>query len=182
MFYAAVVDPRGARIAARLNDGTPFLLDKQMGQGHVLLLTSGLENLTNDLPLHPVFVAFVDRVSRYLSGSERLSGSRLVDSYVQLRAPAGSQEQGSVEVIGPDGRRPLSLSEARTAQTLRLENTGFYQIRLANGRDMLIGVNADRRESDLQPIADDVQRLWTGTHPTAHRRRKRSHAMKDIMQ
>ncbi len=28
---------------------------------------------------------------------------------------------------------------------------------------MLIGVNPDRRESDLQPIADDVQRLWSGS-------------------
>ena len=46
----------------------------------------GIENLTNDLPLHPVFVAFVDTAARYLSGSERLSGSRLVDSFVQLRS------------------------------------------------------------------------------------------------
>ena len=45
---------------ARLSDGTPLLLEKQIGEGHVLLLTSGLENLTNDLPLHPVFVTFVD--------------------------------------------------------------------------------------------------------------------------
>jgi hypothetical protein len=29
---------------------------------------------------------------------------------------------------------------------------------------MLIGVNPDRRESDLQPIADDVQKLWAGTN------------------
>ena len=164
VFYAAATDAGGAQVVARLNDGAPFVLDKQMGQGHVLLLASGLENLTNDLPLHPVFVAFIDRVARYLSGSERRGGSRLVDSYVQLHAPAGSQDQGSVEVIGPDGRRLLSLSEARAAQTLRLENAGFYQIRLASGRDMLIGVNADRRESDLQPIADDVQKLWAGTN------------------
>ena len=164
VFYAAVVDPRGARMAARLSDGTPLLLDKQLGQGHVLLLTTGLENLTNDVPLHPVFVAFADRAARYLSGSERLSGSTLVDSYVQLRAPTDSaSEHGSVEVIDPDGRRLLSLSEAKTAQTLRLEKAGFYQIRLSNGRDMLIGVNPDRRESDLQPIPDDVQRLWVGS-------------------
>ena len=164
VFYAAGVDPRGARVAARLSDGAPLLLDKQLGQGHVLLLTSGLDNLTNDLPLHPVFVAFVDRVARYLSGSERLSGSRVVDSFVQLRAPTESAgETGSVEVFGPDGRRALSLSEGRTAQTLRLEHAGFYQIRLANGHDMLIGVNPDRRESDLQPIAEDVQKLWSGS-------------------
>ena len=164
VFYVSVVDPRGSRVAARLSDGTPLVLDKQLGLGHVLLFTSGVENLTNDLPLHPVFVAFADRVARYLSGSERLSGSRLVDSFVQLRAPAESAtEQAGVEVIGPDGRRPLSLSEARTAQAFRLDHAGFYQIRLANARNMLIGVNPDRRESDLQPIADDVARLWTGS-------------------
>ena len=168
VFYAAVVDPRGARVAARLSDGTPLVLDKQSGQGHIVLLTSGLENLTNDVPLHPVFVAFVDRGAHYLSGSEALSGSRLVDSFVQLRAPADTagqtaEQSASVEVIGPDGQRPLSLAESRTAQTLRLERAGFYQVRLANGRDMLIGVNPDRRESDLQPIAADVQKLWSGS-------------------
>ncbi len=163
-FYAAVVDPGQARVAARLGDGTPLLLDRQMGEGHVLLFTSGLENLTNDLPLHPVFVAFVDKAARYLSGSERLSGSRPVDSFVQLRSaaePVG--EVASVEVIAPDGRRPLSLSEARTVQTFRLRRAGFYQIRFANGRDAVIGVNPDRRESDLEPIAPDVQQLWSGS-------------------
>jgi Aerotolerance regulator N-terminal/von Willebrand factor type A domain len=164
VFYAAVVDPRGSRVAARLSDGTPLVLDKQAGQGHIVLLTSGLENLTNDVPLHPVFVAFVDRVAHYLSGSEALSGSRLVDSFVQLRAAADAAiDTASVEVVGPDGSRPLSLAESRSAQTLRLEHAGFYQVRLANGRDMLIGVNPDRRESDLQPIAADVQKLWSGS-------------------
>ena len=164
VFYAAAVDAGGARVAARLSDGTPLLLDKQIGEGHVLLLASGLENLTNDLPLHPVFVAFVDRVARYLSGSERLSGSRLVDSFVQLRAAAESaSEQGSVEVIDPDGRRPLSLSEARTAQTLRLERAGFYQIRFAERTRL-----RDRRQSGPARIgsgadADDVQQLWSGS-------------------
>ena len=32
-FYAAVVDPGQARVAARLSDGTPLLLDKQIGRG-----------------------------------------------------------------------------------------------------------------------------------------------------
>ena len=167
VFYAAVVEPRGAHVAARLADGTPLVLDRQLGLGHVLLFTSGLENLTNDLPLHPVFVAFVDHVARYLSGTERLSGSRLVDSYVQLRPAAEAPtDQSNVEAIGPDGRRLLSLAESRTAQTLRLDRTGFYQIKLANGQNMIIGVNPDRRESDLAPIADDVQRLWSGSAGT----------------
>jgi Aerotolerance regulator N-terminal/von Willebrand factor type A domain len=164
-FYTAFVDPGPARVAARLSDGTPLLLDKQTGEGHALLFTSGLENLTNDLPLHPVFVEFVDKTARYLSGHERLSGSQLVDSFVQLRsatAPVG--EVAKVEVVDPDGRRPLSLSQARTAQTFQLRREGFYQIRFANGRDAVVGVNPDRRESDLQPIAQDVQQLWSGNN------------------
>jgi len=164
VFYAAELDPRGARVAARLGDGTPLVLDKQVGLGHVLLLTSGLDNLTNDLPLHPVFVAFVDHLAQYLSGSERVGGSRLVDSYVQLRPPANTTaNQGNVEAIGPDGRRLLSLPEEQSAQTLRLERAGFYQIRLANGHDMVVGVNPDRRESDLEPIAEDVQKMWSAS-------------------
>jgi hypothetical protein len=66
-------------------------------------------------------------------------------------------------VVDTGGRRPLSLSEARTVQTFRLQRAGFYQIRFANGRDAVIGVNPDRRESDLEPIAPDVQQLWSGS-------------------
>ena len=164
IFYAVQVEPGPSRIAARLSDGTPLLLDRALGEGHLLLFTTGFDNLTNDLPLHPVFVAFIDRAARYLSGNERLSGSHLVDSYVPLRSasqPVGSS--ASVEVIDPDGHRPLSLSEARTAQSLRLERAGFYGIHLANGHDAVLGVNPDRRESDLAPIPDDIQQLWAGT-------------------
>ena len=168
-YYATVVDAGRARVAARLADGTPLLLDKQMGQGHVLVFASGLDNVTNDLPLHPAFVPFVDQSARYLSGVERLSGARIVDSFVQLRSvtnAVGSQG-ASVEIVGPDGRRPLSLQEEATAQSFRLTRAGFYQIRFANGRDALIAVNPDRRESGLDLIPQDVLKLWSGSADVA---------------
>ena len=68
-----------------------------------------------------------------------------------------------VEVIDPDGRRPLSLGEARTIQSFLLQRAGFYQIRFANGRDAVIGVNPDRRESDLAPMSQDLLDLWSGS-------------------
>jgi hypothetical protein len=164
VFYAAAVEAGAASVVARLSDGTPLLLDKQVGEGRVLLFTSGLENLTNDLPLHPVFVAFVDQTARYLSGDEQLRGSTIVDSFVQLRAGSGPVGTSTnVEVLDPDGNRPFSLSEARTAQTLRLARAGFYQIHFANGRDAVVGVNPDRRESDLTSIPDDILELWSGS-------------------
>jgi hypothetical protein len=165
-YYASVVDPARSRIVARLADGTPLLLDKQIGQGHVLLFTSGFENVTNDLPLHPAFVPFIDHAARYLSGEERLSGARTVDSFVQLRSatnePAAATQAATVEIIGPDGKRPLSLQEEAAVQSFQLTHAGFYQMRFPSGRGALIAVNPDRRESGLDLMPDDVLKLWSG--------------------
>jgi Aerotolerance regulator N-terminal/von Willebrand factor type A domain len=165
LFYVAGVDASQARVIVRLSDRTPLLMEKRFGEGKVLLFASGFDNLTNDLPVRPAFVSFVDRTARYLSGSDDVSGSTLVDTYVPLRsaAPQGSTPSAGVEIIDPDGHRALSLTEAAAAQSFQLTRAGFYQIRFANGRNALIGVNPDRRESDLEPIANDLLQLW-GVH------------------
>jgi hypothetical protein len=160
-FYAAAVDEHDARVAVRLQDGTPLVLEKQVGEGRVMVFASGFDNLTNDLPLHPVFVAFVERMVRHLSGGDAQSGPHLVDDVVALRT-AREQAVG-VEVVDPSGRRPLSLQEAVSSQSYPLTEVGFYEVHLANGRRDLIAVNADRRESDLTPISDEVLALWRGS-------------------
>ena len=97
---------------------------------------------------------------------ERLSGARVVDSFVQLRSAAtkpGTSGGTSVEVVGPDGERPLSLAEEATAQSFRLSKAGFYHVRFATGRDALIAVNPDARESGLELIPGDTLKLWSGS-------------------
>jgi hypothetical protein len=176
-YYVAGVDATQSRVIARLTDQTPLLIEKQIGEGHVLLLASGFDDLTNDFPIRPAFVPFIDRTARYLSGSDRI-GSRLVDSFVPLRtapAQAGNPAAG-VEIIGPDGHRALSLTEAASAQSFQLARAGFYQIRFANGKSALIGVNPDRRESDLAPIPDDLLQLWGKNPATAEPASQRSAA------
>ncbi len=160
-YFAVKVDPGNARVIAHLTDGMPLLLEKKIGEGNVLLFTSGLDNLTNDFPLHPIFVPFVEQTALYLSGIQRRSGSRVVDSFLELRS---SKEQSvGVEVIDPQGRRPLSLKEATTAQTYQLTGAGFYELQLANGRHDVVGVNPDRRESNLEVVPDDTLALWRGS-------------------
>ncbi|MDE3170476.1 MAG: polysaccharide deacetylase, partial [Acidobacteriota bacterium] len=159
-YFAVKVDDSGSQVAARLTDGTPLLLDKRMGEGRILLLASGLDNVTNDFPLHPVFVPFVEQTAFYLSGSERPGGSRIVGSFLQLRI--AKERAVSVEVTDPQGRRPLSLQEATSAQTYQLNEAGFYEVRLASGRQDVVGVNADRRESDLAMMSKDALSLWSG--------------------
>jgi hypothetical protein len=163
-FYALNVDPgagvEAARVIVRLADQTPLLLEKRIGEGRVVLLTSGLDNLTNDFPQHPAFVPFIEQTARYLAGSERQGGARPVDAYLELR---NSREQAQgVEVTGPEGKRPLTLGEAASAQSFQLTEAGYYQLRLANGRQDEIGVNPDPKESNLDVIPGDVLALWEG--------------------
>jgi hypothetical protein len=163
-YYAVSVDPSNSRVVARLTDQTPVLLDKKIGEGHALLLASGLDDLTNDFPVQPIFVPFVKQTALYLSGTEDRNGSRLVDSFLQLRT---TKEQAvSVEIVDPAGHRPLSLKEATSAESYQLTSAGFYEVRLANGRQELVGVNADRRESNLEVIPDDELSLWRGSGGT----------------
>ena len=164
-FYFAVrVDPAGARVVAHLSDGTPLLLEKKLGEGTILLFTSGLDNLTNDFPLHPIFVPFVEQTALYLSGIQNRSGARVVDSFLELRT---SKEQSvGVEVIDPQGHRPLNLKDSISAQTFQLSQAGFYELQLANGRHDMVGVNPDRRESNLDVLPDDTLALWRGNSGT----------------
>src|SRR5580658_2240007 len=163
-FYALDVDPGAgpdaARVIVRLGDQTPLLLEKRIGEGRVVLLTSGLDNLTNDFPQHPAFVPFIEQIARYLAGSERQGGARMVDAYLELR---NAKERGQgVEVTDPEGKRPLTLGEAASAQSFQLTEAGYYQLRLADGRQDEVGVNPDPKESNLDVIPDDVLALWRG--------------------
>jgi hypothetical protein len=159
-FYALNVEPGDARVIVRLSDQTPLLLERRIGEGRVVLLTSGLDDVTNDFPLQPSFVPFIEQTARYLAGSERHGGARPVDAYLELRS-AKDRAQG-VEVTDPEGKRPLTLGEAASAQSFQLTEAGYYQLRLANGRQDVVGVNPDPKESNLDVIPADVLSLWQG--------------------
>jgi hypothetical protein len=160
-FYQAQrVDPGGARIAARLNDGTPLLYEKRVGEGRAVVLTSTLDNISNDFPLHGSFVPFVERMARYLEGSEGRPDSTSVGSYLELRK--AKDQAVAAEVIGPDGQRALDLKQAAAAQTYQVDRAGFYDVRPASGKRELVAVNVDRRESDLAAIPEETLALWRG--------------------
>jgi hypothetical protein len=157
-YQVARTEAKNARILARLPDGTPLAAEKKVGAGKVLMFASTLDNIANDLPLHPLFVPFVEQTAVYLSGVEPAPPTYVVDSFLELRA--GRDAGSSVEVIGPGGARALSLKEAASAQAYRLTREGFYEVRRGNSRNELIAVHADRRESDLDVIPKETLALW----------------------
>ena len=58
----------------------------------------------------------------------------------------------AIDVMEPDGTHPLSLKDATTTQTFQVTREGFYEIHRTNGREEMVAVHADRRESDLTPV------------------------------
>ena len=155
-----VVAP-GARVLARVTDQTPILLEKQEGAGRVLLFASTFDNVANDFPLHAAFVPFVEQTARYLSGLEETGGSLPVGAYYELRKTSG--EGGSADVLDPEGKRVLDLSQTSTALGFTLAQEGFYEVRRGSGRQELVAVNADRRESDFDMIPKETLTLWQNT-------------------
>ena len=162
-FYQAIhVGSAKSRVLAKLNDQTPLVLERTIGEGKVLAFTSTFDNVLNDLPIHASWVPFVAQTALYLGGGGAEQPVNLaVDTYVELRA--GDSKGAAAEVSDPDGKRVLSLEEAVKARNFALDREGFYEIKTAAGRRSLVAVHADRRESDLAPIPPETLDLWKGT-------------------
>jgi hypothetical protein len=146
-----------------LNDGTPLVLERSLGEGKVLAFTSTFDNVSNDLPIHASWVPFIAQAALYLGGGGAEQPVNLkVDSYVELRT---GDNKAAAEVSDPDGKRMLSLEEAVKARNVALDREGFYDIKTAAGRRSLVAAHADRSESDLAPIPEETLDLWkrTGT-------------------
>lgn len=167
-FYQATgIQTENSDVLARLSEGTPLLVERKIGEGTVLAFTSTIDNLSNDFPLKPVFVGFVQGTVDYLAGGGVDQPLNLaVDDYVEIRS-ADDEEGVTADVTGPDGERVLSLEESASAQNVTLAREGFYQINTAGGQSRTIAAHADRRESDLGTIPQETLDLWMATGGTA---------------
>ncbi|MDP9171828.1 MAG: VWA domain-containing protein, partial [Acidobacteriota bacterium] len=154
-------DMTGTRIAARLANGLPLMMDKKVGEGHVLVFASAFDNISNNLPLQPVWLPFLEQTTHEMGGVGSARGNYKVGSYVDLRTV--KEKNIPVEIVGPGDKRLLTLAESAKATAFQFPSEGFFDIRRANGREELAAVNADRRESDFTIVSADTLNLWKNT-------------------
>jgi hypothetical protein len=165
-YYAVKIQPGPqTKVVARLSDQTPILVEKKIGEGRVLLFASALDNVSNDFPLLPIFVPFVEQTARYLAGIEERLSNAQVGSFIELRT--AKEQSVSVEIVDPDGGRPLTLDESVKLPSYQVTREGFYEVRRANGRHEMIAINADRKESDLSVIPAETIQLWSAAGGSA---------------
>jgi len=160
-FYQIVrITPGPSRTVARVGDGGPLLVESSFGEGKVLVFTSTLDNLSNDFPLHASFVPFIERLFNYMGGTSEKPAASPVGSSTELRS---AKSVAAVDVIGPTGKSELSLADSTKTRSFSFPSEGFYEVRRANQKPEIFAVNADRRESDLTPIAQETLDLWKKT-------------------
>ncbi len=160
--HSALVRPNaGAKVIAKFADGSPLLMEERIGEGRVLTLAAMLDRRNSDFPLHASYVPFVVQSGLYLAGASDVPSSVVVGTPATLRY--AKSETTAADVVGPDGKHELPLSDASKAMTYDLAAAGFYEVQSANGRRSLLAVHADRRESDLTTIPDETLDLWRNT-------------------
>lgn len=141
-----------------LEGGDPLLLERRVGSGRILLLTTGLENNWSDLPVHSVFVTFMAETARYLANEDMLERQHLAGDSILLKQAGGASGQ----VIDPAGRNVLALEDTHRTRNVELDQTGFYEV-YTPGRHQLIAVNPDPRESVTDTIDSGMLARWRDT-------------------
>ena len=160
-----VADP--SSVLARYSDGEVALAEKMVGAGKVLVWTSTLDTYWNDLPLQPVFLPFIHRIARHLSGYEELRSAFAVGEVLEItkESPDPSIRAlvaagGDLVVEAPSGSRRVAREGegGGGGHVVRLSEQGFFEIRPAENDDVppaVVAANLDPVESDLTTLDKD---------------------------
>ncbi len=153
--HVAVDAPDDARVLLAFENGTPLMLEQELGEGRMLLFASPLDRQWNDLAIHPLFVRFVAEATAWLAGARFDAASATVGAPLD----ASSLRRGGGQVFDPRGERTAMLTGDEQSLRFVPELAGFYEVR-GGGRSDFIAVNADPRESMLAPLDVDARERW----------------------
>lgn len=132
--------------------GQPMLIEQRLGAGRMVILLTALDREWSTLVLKPAFVGFVANAVGYLAGEFARAG------HAGEPLPVTS---GNVQLFDAQGVRVLALGDTAggSGNVLRVAEPGLYTVRTP-GRETLLAVNVDPRESDLAPMSADVLERW----------------------
>jgi hypothetical protein len=154
------------RVLARFDDDAVALLERALGQGHVLVLTTTLDTHWNDLALQPVFLPFLHQTLRYLAAFESYPSEteigEVVDVMAYARALAGGDAiiaaaDDSTLVVESPSTREIRVS--RKSPLITITEPGFYQVHRATpaSTEVVLAANIDPVEANPERL--DVKRF-----------------------
>ncbi len=154
-------------------DNAPALIERKVGDGRVMLLTTSVDREWTDLPVRTVFLPLMQRTVQYLARRATSAGKErpVVGKRVSLEVSGLVDERAIIH--GPKKTR-LVLEPADGTVGFTPAKTGFYQVwadtdkvesdasHPRNRLDALaFAVNASPAESQLAPLGPDALDPWT---------------------
>lgn len=158
--HLRITPAEGDDVLVSLEDGSPLLIERQVGAGRALLLAAPLNREWNDLAIHPLFIRFIADAARYLIGRNAVS------SAARVGAPAftGLTASATGQIFDPQGKRVLALGDASSVDRFVPTQAGFHEVRSSAGEKWL-AVNVDRRESPLERMSPASVQRWLALRP-----------------
>jgi hypothetical protein len=167
-----VADASDLWVMARLDDGQPLLVQRDVEQGKVLLLGTSAHVDWSNLPLRPIFLPLLVKLTYELAGVEQNRHALLAGSPLLLPLDGPTRPSG-VEILPPGGeviRRKTENEQGEPLTTFRYDDThqiGVYELRLLNSggqRQIGYAVNVDPDEADPAKIQrEDLRRRFGRT-------------------
>jgi hypothetical protein len=164
--YRGLTPAATDHVLARFDDGGAAMVERAVGSGRVIALSSPLDNTWNDFPSAHLFLPVVHETIRYLAQYEDPAAwytvGRMLDISVPIAAMVREGTAGDTQaatrkasgvVMAPNGDQ-VALGEGGKA-SVELVEQGFYSVRLqgmGDRRPFQVAVNLDPAESDLSAL------------------------------
>ena len=163
------------RVLIKLDDGQPLLAERSVGTGSVLLLGAGAHVDWTNLPLKPLFLPLLARLTLHLAGAETERTMGLAGAPVRLPLGRGKVQDQSgepeVEIVRPSGevvRVPKAEKDADGWRYSDTHEAGVYLVRQVNRippKQVAFAVNIDPAESDPATVTQAELQARFRTRP-----------------
>ena len=167
----------GGRVLARLDDGQPLLVERAVGDGSVLLLGTGMTADWTNLPLKPLFLPLVARLTFHLAGIEADRPPLIAGGQAVIPLGTGAARADEVEVVRPSAEVIRLRPRESDGPVLRYDDThdiGAYLFRIGRGaspgsvRQIALAVNIDPGESDPAVLSRDELKRRFAARPLVY--------------
>lgn len=161
----------GLHAGARLESGDPWLAERQLGKGRVLMTSTALDRRDSNLPLLECFVPIVHEVVAFLAAPSLVSGILRPGTEWTLTgalpdAVAGWPGSNVVAVVLPDGdTQPVACDRLGRRFVIRCADTrepGLYRMRLPAALARAAGIASNSLSEALFTVRAPAGTTLTG--------------------
>jgi hypothetical protein len=152
--HRKVTPPAGVRVLASFDGGDPFLIEQAIGQGKLLMATSGWHPADSQLALSTKFVPLLEGLLRR-KDQATVEAQYMVFEPVAL--PSVATGQGARTVIAPDGAKTEVPGTSTTFEGA--DKPGVFKL-VQDGQETPLAVNLPADESRTAPVAVEELERW----------------------